>query len=96
MDLDLWDCFGRKKLCLIIEEIRYIYGGNNSIIFIFYLYSQCALKVKKITTETNIFMVWLTMGTSDFTCFTGTTLGVSVDDLFTPLELTTVMDWPSI
>ena len=23
MDLDLWDCFGRKKLRLIIEEIRY-------------------------------------------------------------------------
>ena len=23
MDLDLWDCFGRKKLCLITEEIRY-------------------------------------------------------------------------
>ena len=22
MDLDLWDCFGRKKLHLIIEEIR--------------------------------------------------------------------------
>ena len=22
-DLDLWDCFGRKKLCLITEEIRY-------------------------------------------------------------------------
>ena len=24
MDLDLWDCFGRKKLCLIIEEIPYM------------------------------------------------------------------------
>ena len=24
MDLDLWDCFGRKNLCLITEEIRYI------------------------------------------------------------------------
>ena len=24
MDLDLWDCFERKKLCLVIEEIRYI------------------------------------------------------------------------
>ena len=23
MDLDLWDCFGRKKICLISEEIRY-------------------------------------------------------------------------
>ena len=23
-DIDLWDCFGRKKLRLIIEEIRYI------------------------------------------------------------------------
>ena len=23
MDLDLWDCFGRKKLCLITEEIQY-------------------------------------------------------------------------
>ena len=23
MDLDLWDCFGRKKLCLITEEIWY-------------------------------------------------------------------------
>ena len=23
MDLDLWDCFGRKKVCLITEEIRY-------------------------------------------------------------------------
>ena len=22
-DLDLWDCFGRKKLCLITEEIWY-------------------------------------------------------------------------
>ena len=22
MDLDLWDCFGRKKICLITEEIR--------------------------------------------------------------------------
>ena len=26
MDLDLWDCFGRKKLCFIIEEIQYIYS----------------------------------------------------------------------
>ena len=24
-DLDLWDCFGRKKLRLITEEIRYIF-----------------------------------------------------------------------
>ena len=24
MDLDFWDCFGRKKLCLISEEIRYV------------------------------------------------------------------------
>ena len=24
MDLDLWDCFGRKKLRLITEEIRYL------------------------------------------------------------------------
>ena len=24
MDLDLWDCFGRKKTCLITEEIRYL------------------------------------------------------------------------
>ena len=24
MDLDLWVCFGRKKLCLITEEIRYM------------------------------------------------------------------------
>ena len=24
MDLDLWDCFGRKKLHLITEEIRYV------------------------------------------------------------------------
>ena len=24
MDLDFWDCFGRKKHCLISEEIRYI------------------------------------------------------------------------
>ena len=23
MDLDLWDCFGRKKIRLISEEIRY-------------------------------------------------------------------------
>ena len=23
MDLDFWDCSGRKKLCLITEEIRY-------------------------------------------------------------------------
>ena len=23
MDLGLWECFGRKKLCLITEEIRY-------------------------------------------------------------------------
>ena len=23
MDLDLWHCFGRKKLCLITKEIRY-------------------------------------------------------------------------
>ena len=23
MDLDLWDCFGRKTLCLITEKIRY-------------------------------------------------------------------------
>ena len=22
MDLDLWGCFGREKLCLITEEIR--------------------------------------------------------------------------
>ena len=22
MDLDFWDCFGMKKLCLITEEIR--------------------------------------------------------------------------
>ena len=22
-NLDLWDCFGRKNLCLITEEIRY-------------------------------------------------------------------------
>ena len=22
-DLDFWDCFGRKKLCLIAEEIWY-------------------------------------------------------------------------
>ena len=25
MDLDLWDCFGRKKLCLITEEIWYLF-----------------------------------------------------------------------
>ena len=24
MDLDLWDCFGRKKLHLIFKEIRYM------------------------------------------------------------------------
>ena len=24
MDLDFWDCFGRIKLCLITEEIRYV------------------------------------------------------------------------
>ena len=24
MDLDLWDCFGRKKLCPITEEIGYV------------------------------------------------------------------------
>ena len=23
MDLDFWDCFGRKQLCLIIKEIWY-------------------------------------------------------------------------
>ena len=22
MDLDFWDCFGRKNMCLITEEIR--------------------------------------------------------------------------
>ena len=25
MDLNFWDCFGRKKHCLISEEIRYAY-----------------------------------------------------------------------
>ena len=27
MDLDFWDCFGRKKICLITEEIRYLFWG---------------------------------------------------------------------
>ena len=27
MDLDLWDCFGQKKLRLISEEIRYLCCG---------------------------------------------------------------------
>ena len=27
-DLDLWDCFGRKKDCLITEEIWYIKSTN--------------------------------------------------------------------
>ena len=26
MDLDFWDCFGRKKLRLITKEIRYFYS----------------------------------------------------------------------
>ena len=25
-DLDLWDCFGMKNLCLITEEIQYLFG----------------------------------------------------------------------
>ena len=36
MDLDLWDCFGRKKIRLISEEIRYL--GNvleeNELVFV--------------------------------------------------------------
>ena len=30
MDLDLWDCFGKKKIRLISEEIRYISGLTES------------------------------------------------------------------
>ena len=35
MDLDLWDCFGRKNLCLITEKIWYTSMVSNSPIFIF-------------------------------------------------------------
>ena len=31
MDLDFWDCFGREKLCLISEEIRYTKLSNSFI-----------------------------------------------------------------
>ena len=36
-DLDLWDCFGRKNLRLITEEIRYICSQTQSayVTFIF-------------------------------------------------------------
>ena len=34
-DLDFWDCFGRKKHCLITEEIRY----HKLIYFLFYFNS---------------------------------------------------------
>ena len=50
MDLDLWDCFGRKNLCLIIEEIRYnilqpmVISENRYLIqFLFVVYDQCRL-----------------------------------------------------
>ena len=33
-DLDLWDCFRRKNLCLLTEKIRYL--GHNDIVISFF------------------------------------------------------------
>ena len=35
MDLDLWDCFGGKKIHLISEEIRYLSGYKTGVLFPF-------------------------------------------------------------
>ena len=32
MDLDFWDCFGRKKLCFVTKEIRYL-GKSVSVCY---------------------------------------------------------------
>ena len=53
MDLDLWDCFGRKKLCLITEEIRYLESQTRKLDNLpksdyMYLLNSIALRKAKI------------------------------------------------
>ena len=40
MDLDLWDCFGRKIIRLITEEIRYaVMHLSNDVFYLFFVFS---------------------------------------------------------
>ena len=56
MDLDLWDCFGRKKLCLIIDEIRYVLNFKMAtIVFVNFLSDRCILQ-KFILKKGDIFL----------------------------------------
>ena len=41
MDLDFWDCFGRKKLHLITKEIRYL---SHKVDFYFCFYNIVSIK----------------------------------------------------
>ena len=37
MDLDLWDCFGRKNLRLLTEEIRYVKMAESMKVYLYTL-----------------------------------------------------------
>ena len=44
MDLDFWDCFGRKKICLIKAEIWYVQEWNLIVSFSDQLYFHLTLR----------------------------------------------------
>ena len=46
-DLDLWDCFGRKKLRLITEEIRYT-QGHDALLGLTYLRHPVRNRIEEV------------------------------------------------
>ena len=58
MDLDFWHCFGRKKLCLISKEIRYLKQKRNmwqtgKQISFFYVFARDSLTQMAVAFKIN-------------------------------------------
>ena len=49
MDLDLWDCFGRKKLRLITKEIRYYHQIQTVVEYLDHFKIKMLLQLMKIS-----------------------------------------------
>ena len=54
MDLDLWDCFGRKIICLITKEIRYDNMTSGDLDLIEIKHTSILLKMSQIVRKSGL------------------------------------------